>query len=260
MDTEWTPSGQRSPVTVLTPEGPLLFHNALETLPYEFGRLFQLRTLGLHGNPLCEAVSRHADSTASVLQFLLDKAPGALLWREESLGARVPPSHVLFGCSAAAATGAAVADAGRGEPNRRATCGAAAAREALRPRTHMASLTPAASLSVICYNVLCDKYATRQLYGYCPAWALDWDYRKHYILKHILDSGADVAALQEVETREFTGFFLAELRKHGYEGMFQPKTRAERFSGEDRLSVDGCAVLWKTSSCVGACAALAVLR
>lgn len=30
----------------------------------------------------------------------------------------------------------------------------------------------------MCYNVLCDKYATRQMYGYCPSWALSWDYRK----------------------------------------------------------------------------------
>ncbi|KAA0717287.1 CCR4-NOT transcription complex subunit 6-like [Triplophysa tibetana] len=36
--------------------------------------------------------------------------------------------------------------------------------------------------TVMCYNVLCDKYATRQLYGYCPSWALNWEYRKriHY--------------------------------------------------------------------------------
>ena len=30
----------------------------------------------------------------------------------------------------------------------------------------------------MCYNVLCDKYATRQMYGYCPSWALNWEYRK----------------------------------------------------------------------------------
>lgn len=30
----------------------------------------------------------------------------------------------------------------------------------------------------MCYNVLCDKYATRQMYGYCPSWALSWEYRK----------------------------------------------------------------------------------
>lgn len=37
--------------------------------------------------------------------------------------------------------------------------------------------------TVMCYNVLCDKYATRQMYGYCPSWALNWDYRKKVSLK-----------------------------------------------------------------------------
>ena len=35
-----------------------------------------------------------------------------------------------------------------------------------------------ALFTVMCYNVLCDKYCTRQLYGYSPSWALHWDYRK----------------------------------------------------------------------------------
>lgn len=37
---------------------------------------------------------------------------------------------------------------------------------------------PACIFTVMCYNVLCDKYATRQMYGYCPSWALGWEYRK----------------------------------------------------------------------------------
>lgn len=48
------------------------------------------------------------------------------------------------------------------------------------------------------YNVLCDKYATRQLYGYCPQWALDWDYRKTTILKEILQFNADILSLQVI--------------------------------------------------------------
>ena len=46
------------------------------------------------------------------------------------------------------------------------------------------------------YNVLCDKYATRQMYGYCPTWALVWEYRKAALLKEILDSSADIISLQ----------------------------------------------------------------
>ena len=38
---------------------------------------------------------------------------------------------------------------------------------------------------VMCYNVLCDRYATRQMYGYCPQWALNWEYRKKGILDEV---------------------------------------------------------------------------
>lgn len=48
----------------------------------------------------------------------------------------------------------------------------------------------------MCYNVLCDKYATRQMYGYCPSWALDWEYRKKGILEEIRHYAADIISLQ----------------------------------------------------------------
>ncbi|KAG1681872.1 CCR4-NOT transcription complex subunit 6 [Nymphon striatum] len=48
----------------------------------------------------------------------------------------------------------------------------------------------------MCYNVLCDKYATRQLYGYCPNWALSWEYRKKGILDEIRHYNADIISLQ----------------------------------------------------------------
>ncbi len=44
---------------------------------------------------------------------------------------------------------------------------------------------PTALFTVMCYNVLCDRYATRQQYGYCPQWALSWDYRKKGIIDEI---------------------------------------------------------------------------
>lgn len=50
--------------------------------------------------------------------------------------------------------------------------------------------------TVMCYNVLCDKYATRQMYGYCPSWALEWDYRKKGILDEIRHYSADIISLQ----------------------------------------------------------------
>lgn len=49
---------------------------------------------------------------------------------------------------------------------------------------------------MMCYNVLCDKYATRQMYGYCPSWALSWEYRKKGILDEIRHYSADIISLQ----------------------------------------------------------------
>lgn len=53
-----------------------------------------------------------------------------------------------------------------------------------------------ATFTVLCYNVLCDKYATSSLYSYCPQWALDWEYRKQYIIKEICHYDADIITLQ----------------------------------------------------------------
>jgi CCR4-NOT transcription complex subunit 6 len=46
------------------------------------------------------------------------------------------------------------------------------------------------------YNILCDKYATRHVYGYCPSWALKWDYRRKQILDELRSYAADIIALQ----------------------------------------------------------------
>lgn len=67
----------------------------------------------------------------------------------------------------------------------------------LEVRSNLPSVSPPSALfTVMCYNVLCDKYATRQLYGYCPSWALSWDYRKKNIMQEILGCNADIISLQ----------------------------------------------------------------
>lgn len=101
--------------------------------------------------------------------------------------------------------------------------------------------------TTMCYNVLCDKYATRQYYGYCPAWALTWDYRKKLILDDIKNFNADVITLQELETEQFYQFFLPELRQFDYDGIFSPKSRAKTMGENDKKHVDGCAIFFKTS-------------
>ncbi|XP_076458540.1 uncharacterized protein LOC143292236 [Babylonia areolata] len=105
---------------------------------------------------------------------------------------------------------------------------------------------PAALFRVMCYNVLCDKYCTRQQYGYCPSWALSWEYRKKGLLNHILDMQSDIISLQEVETEQYDRFFKPELARQGYSGLFLPKSRVRTMScQQERQKVDGCAIFYK---------------
>ncbi|CAH2040750.1 unnamed protein product, partial [Iphiclides podalirius] len=101
--------------------------------------------------------------------------------------------------------------------------------------------------TVMCYNVLCDKYATRQMYGYCPSWALEWDYRKKGILDEIRHYSADIISLQAMETDQFYNFFLPELKQDGYDGIFSPKSRAKTMSESERKYVDGCAIFFRSA-------------
>ena len=115
----------------------------------------------------------------------------------------------------------------------------------------------------MCYNVLSDKYCTRQMYGYSPSWCLRWEHRQRLIFDEIFTYDADVLCLQvqinlyeietdlcnllqEVETCEFNNSFLPELRKHGYMGVFSPKSRAKTMIESESQNVDGCAIFWKT--------------
>ncbi|EGI57869.1 CCR4-NOT transcription complex subunit 6 [Acromyrmex echinatior] len=115
------------------------------------------------------------------------------------------------------------------------------------PLTRPNRTRPTCIFTVMCYNVLCDKYATRQMYGYCPSWALDWEYRKKGILDEIRHYAADIISLQEVETDQFYNFFLPELKHDGYDGIFSPKSRAKTMAENDRKYVDGCAIFYRTA-------------
>lgn len=85
------------------------------------------------------------------------------------------------------------------------------------------------------------------MYGYCPSWALEWEYRKKGIMDEIKHYIADIITLQEVETDQFFNFFLPELKNEGYDGIFSPKSRAKHMSENERKYVDGCAIFWRTS-------------
>ena len=99
---------------------------------------------------------------------------------------------------------------------------------------------------MLCYNVLCDKYATPQMFGYVPSWYLSWDYRKQLIIHEILSYDADIVCLQEVESSQFEQYFKPQLRmRGGYDGIFSPKSRAKTMGEWDRAFVDGCATFFK---------------
>lgn len=115
------------------------------------------------------------------------------------------------------------------------------------PLAHPERNKSVAIFTVMCYNVLCDKYATRQLYAYCPSWALNWEYRKKGIIEEIRHYSTDIITLQEVETDQFYKFFLPELKNDGYDGIFSPKSRARTMTEQERKHVDGCAIFFRTS-------------
>lgn len=54
------------------------------------------------------------------------------------------------------------------------------------------------TFTVLSYNILSDAYATGELYGYCPTWALSWTYRRQNLLREIVGYRADIVCLQEV--------------------------------------------------------------
>ncbi|KAI9343966.1 Endonuclease/exonuclease/phosphatase [Obelidium mucronatum] len=104
------------------------------------------------------------------------------------------------------------------------------------------------AFTVLCYNTLCDKYATPQTYAYTPSWALAWDYRKELIFHEIINYNADIVCLQEMETIQFEEYFQEQfLQVSDYEGVFWPKSRARTMGEYERRGVDGCATFFRST-------------
>ncbi|VDO49134.1 unnamed protein product [Brugia timori] len=200
--------------------------NQIRVLPYELGKLFRLQTLDLRSNPLSPEINKiyYEAGPQKLLRFLLDHLASmffiilyfitAINFSSKTLidvlvNTTIPPDRQWIMIRHA-------------DPER-----------------------PIATFTVLCYNVLCDKYATNSLYSYCPSWALNWEYRKAAILKEIRHYEADIITLQEVETEQFRCLFQPELEQIGYAGIFSPKSRAKTMGEEERKFVDGCAIFWK---------------
>jgi len=98
---------------------------------------------------------------------------------------------------------------------------------------------------VFCYNVLAESYAQPDRINYCPSWALNWEYRKHRILKEIVFYEPDIICLQEVEAEQLEVFFQPEMLSRGYVGKFHPKSRARTMDEQSKKTVDGCVIFWK---------------
>mmetsp|Transcript_34040 Transcript_34040/g.89356 ORF Transcript_34040/g.89356 Transcript_34040/m.89356 type:complete len:514 (+) Transcript_34040:76-1617(+) len=203
-----------------------LSHNEIQTIPPEMGKMRGLRELLLFANQLRS------------LPFEL-----GLLYQLHTLGLHGNPLEEPINTYAMEGTDSVLTyllDNAQiqAEPPKR---------EHQRPlRTSFREGdAPAAAFTVLCYNVLCSKYATRQIYAYCPSWALEWDYRKKMILDEIKAKDSDIILLQEVEMCEFYAYFQPELHQKGFEGMFSAKSRARTMRERDRKSVDGCAIFFK---------------
>lgn len=100
-------------------------------------------------------------------------------------------------------------------------------------------------VKVFSWNILCDKYATPQTYGYTPSHALAWSYRRDKVLEELHDRDADFLALQEVSTEAFKEDLSPALAVMEYKGVHWPKSRAKTMSERDAQGVDGCAVYYK---------------
>jgi CCR4-NOT transcription complex subunit 6 len=139
----------------------LLFDNQLVDLPLELGTLHQLEFLGIEGNPLAEPlrIAMSEKGTQGLIAYFRDNAP-------------VPPPPPPR----------------RWELVDEAEDDAEDAEDKERIDNE--------SFSLLCYNILAQRYATTQTYGYTPSWALEWAYRKDAILHDMTEPGTDVICLQ----------------------------------------------------------------
>lgn len=200
-----------------------LFDNNLTTLPYQLGSLHQLEMLGIEGNIKMEEKLRSI--------AINDGTAGLIAYLRDNFMPTETPQPRQWVSVASEAERKALPDSG------------------------------AIPFSVMCYNILCEKYATSHMYGYTPTWALAWNHRKDRILAEVLNLNSDIICLQvhrisilsprrlhvpqEVDCLQYEGFFLQRLQEQGYEGCYSAKSRAKTMAETKRKEVDGCATFYK---------------
>ncbi|XP_046859551.1 2',5'-phosphodiesterase 12-like [Xenia sp. Carnegie-2017] len=84
-------------------------------------------------------------------------------------------------------------------------------------------------LRVVSYNILADCYLDDEatcetLYGYCPKYALEIDYRQQLLLKEIVGYHGDIVCLQECGRRLFDHYLKPMMNARGYTGTVRYKS------------------------------------
>lgn len=105
-----------------------------------------------------------------------------------------------------------------------------------------AAVSSMGRFTVLTYNLLADLYAKQDCSNTCPAWSLNWHYRKRNLLRELLTYKADIMCLQEVQS-DHLEFWATELAKAGYHHIYKKKT-AELYT-DNKYAIDGCATFYK---------------
>lgn len=111
--------------------------------------------------------------------------------------------------------------------------------------TTSSSNTPTEKITVLTYNTLCNTSATQSHYGYAPSRVLSWEFRRELILNELRSRDSDIVCLQEVDQRNYNGYFREQLAYSGYKGVYWPRGRAMGMQEEEAKNVDGCATFFK---------------
>jgi CCR4-NOT transcription complex subunit 6 len=103
------------------------------------------------------------------------------------------------------------------------------------------------SFTVFSWNILCDRAATANMYGYTPSEALSWQRRRDMIIDEMTGRNADIMCLQEIDIENYNEFFRPNLASEDYKGIFYPKSRAQTMAEKEAKVVDGCAIFYKNT-------------
>src|SRR6185369_17269452 len=71
-------------------------------------------------------------------------------------------------------------------------------------------------MKIVTWNILADRYFTKERYGSSDKILFDWTYRIQLVISNILSFDADIICLQEVELASFQKDFSSLLDRYSY--------------------------------------------